>query len=530
MLLATPAASRRGKGKKSKGRKGREPAAPEEPDLDQWKAQVEAEGAPTVKLLPRTGGGREMVTRLAKADFDPRHGTIYTAAGERITAHEQIQDGASLIAVPMFPANTVNPGRLFAWPVYPIGTRFPVAGVDRPDDDFPPVELEVLHNDPKVFWVHNLFDDDEADTLMEEAQAAGLEQRGPVGNPAFQHVQESVVGAGPDARSGRWTTLPVEAEAEGGSETARRIAKRVFQLLRVKWDESMADGLHVSHYAEGEAAAPHLDYTLDTPDAPAHKYDPLAEGTNRWASIRLYLEDVDDGGETVFARGEPPSKSWAPPVPSGLYEEGSWEKSLAETCRTAFVVPPERGGALLYYGMGPDGEMDEKTLQGTCPVLEGEKWCAQSPACTDARTAVVESRRVTWAVLLLPGPHRCGCGTAADGAATVTSATLVESTSSHHTSAAPRHSTARHTTAMSYKSSSFHSPESLALTASGANWLSIPSTPSTFEPFCSLDSVIGLRRAPFGLVAARTASARGGFWPLWAGSSGDERIGASCSS
>ena len=87
---------------------------------------------------------------------------------------------------------------------------------------------------------------------------------------------------------------------------------------------------------------------------------------------------MDDGGETVFARGEPPSKSWAPPVPSGLYEEGSWEKSLAETCRTAFVVPPERGGALLYYGMGPDGEMDEKTLQGTCPVLEGEKWCAHA--------------------------------------------------------------------------------------------------------------------------------------------------------
>ena len=53
MLLATPAASRRGKGKKSKGRKGREPAAPEEPDLDQWKAQVEAEGAPTVKLLSK---------------------------------------------------------------------------------------------------------------------------------------------------------------------------------------------------------------------------------------------------------------------------------------------------------------------------------------------------------------------------------------------------------------------------------------------------------------------------------------------
>ena len=46
------------------------------------------------------------------------------------------------------------------------------------------------------------------------------------------------------------------------------------------------------------------------------------------------------------------------------------------------MVPPERGGALLYYGMAPDGEMDERTLQGTCPVLEGEKWCAHSPACT----------------------------------------------------------------------------------------------------------------------------------------------------
>ena len=34
-------------------------------------------------------------------------------------------------------------------------------------------------------------------------------------------------------------------------------------------------------------------------------------------------------------------------------------------------------GALLYYPMQPDGQISQQTLQGTCPVLEGEGWMAQ---------------------------------------------------------------------------------------------------------------------------------------------------------
>jgi len=39
-------------------------------------------------------------------------------------------------------------------------------------------------------------------------------------------------------------------------------------------------------------------------------------------------------------------------------------------------VKPRRGQALLFYDLMPDGEMDEQSLHGGCPVLKGEKWVA----------------------------------------------------------------------------------------------------------------------------------------------------------
>ena len=50
-----------------------------------------------------------------------------------------------------------HPRGLFGAPQ--VGTRFTVKGIERPEGEgpdgeaeFPDVELEVLHTDPKVFW------------------------------------------------------------------------------------------------------------------------------------------------------------------------------------------------------------------------------------------------------------------------------------------------------------------------------------------------------------------------------------------
>jgi len=66
----------------------------------------------------------------------------------------------------------------------------------------------------------------------------------------------------------------------------------------------------------------------------------------------LYLNDFNDGmrgGETVFPM---------------------WRNSETEE---ALKVKPEKGKAILFYNLLPDGNMDEFSLHAASPVLHGDK-------------------------------------------------------------------------------------------------------------------------------------------------------------
>jgi hypothetical protein len=57
---------------------------------------------------------------------------------------------------------------------------------------------------------------------------------------------------------------------------------------------------------------PHLDY-LDIDRRLEHDYDSSKKGGNRFATILLYMTDLNekDGGETVFTEAWPPGQSEA---------------------------------------------------------------------------------------------------------------------------------------------------------------------------------------------------------------------------
>lgn len=70
---------------------------------------------------------------------------------------------------------------------------------------------------------------------------------------------------------------------------------------------------------------------------------------SRFATILFYLNDDMEGGETSFPR---------------------WLN--AETSQ-ALKVKPERGKAILFYNMLPDGNYDERSQHAALPVRKGEK-------------------------------------------------------------------------------------------------------------------------------------------------------------
>jgi prolyl 4-hydroxylase len=84
----------------------------------------------------------------------------------------------------------------------------------------------------------------------------------------------------------------------------------------------------------------------------------VQKGNNRILTFFIYLNDVPSGGETVFPRVD------------GNYVDN------ACTNPNGFKVKPKKGSAVLFYSMLPDGNLDNDSLHGGCPVIEGEKYAA----------------------------------------------------------------------------------------------------------------------------------------------------------
>jgi prolyl 4-hydroxylase len=135
-----------------------------------------------------------------------------------------------------------------------------------------------------------------------------------------------------------------------------------------------------------QAYVPHEDY-LTNDSNENYDYDSSRIGGNRYATILLYMSQVESGGETVFEKAWPvgaTDQHKTKPIKDTIRElresgqidlltEGSWEESLAAKCRTRLVVEPKPGRAVLFYSQHPNGTVDKASLHGACPVLQGTK-------------------------------------------------------------------------------------------------------------------------------------------------------------
>ena len=126
----------------------------------------------------------------------------------------------------------------------------------------------------------------------------------------------------------------------GDGPTVSRIEHRLAQLVSLEVERF--EPMQILHYALGGEYKSHQDYFA--PDDAGGQVQ-ARQGGNRIATFVLYLDDVAEGGETVF-----------PTI--GL------------------TVLPRRGRAVYFEYMNDRLELDPRCLHAGRPVSRGEKWIA----------------------------------------------------------------------------------------------------------------------------------------------------------
>lgn len=274
----------------------------------------------------------------------------------------------------------VQAGRVFMFAPKYVGEIFDLPHIQSVRNL--PVSLEVISISPRVFDVYNFFDRAESKAIVDKALSETSETH---------RMKRSSTGAsGYNVNSQR--------TSENGFDThgtqARAVKHRCMSVLGFdEYEESFTDGLQVLRYNKTTAYVPHLDWIDDYNKLNEHDFDSEHLGTNRFATILLYMTDLNegDGGETVFSKGWPPDL----PVEErmkfedakmalrasgdvvGILEEDSWQEHMVARCRSRLAIRPHSSRAVLFYSQNPDGTPDHTSLHGGCPVItDAPKWAA----------------------------------------------------------------------------------------------------------------------------------------------------------
>jgi len=336
-------------------------------------------------LYPNGGDGEPELSEFATDAEFMALGRLYNDHGQIVQSPSHFVNGTALYRGP------TRPGTHFQWPSVRVGYKRPVTGLVGGTGV--QVELETLTepgtdtSDPRVFYVHNFLSPDEAQAFVDFSTSDD--------NP---YKMAPSTGGTHKAwnQGGSGATLKTRTSMNAFDVTTKlsyEIKKRAFRLLRMgAYRENMADGIQILRYELGQAYGDHHDY-FPRVQSDDHAWDPSKGGSNRFATVFLYLSDVEFGGQTVFPKsqkltaekseelvrrlGEAPSEEMLKELvnEAGL-DEKSWEDKLITKCYEQFAVPPRKGDAILFYSQTPDGDLDPASLHGACPVLKGTKWGA----------------------------------------------------------------------------------------------------------------------------------------------------------
>lgn len=239
---------------------------------------------------------------------------FHTREGLRITSIQQLSklmeeaSGAcsaneTCSAMPKVHLYAVPAGRVFMHAPSYVGEIFELPHVQGPKGL--PVSLEVMSVSPRVFDVHNFFTKAESDDLVSRALAETKDSH---------RMKRSTTGTVGHHINNQRTS---ENGFDTHGTTSVAVKKRCMEILGYdEYIESHGDGLQILRYNLTTAYIPHMDY-LDGGKHLKHDYDSARMGGNRYATILLYMTDLDEdaGGETVFTKGWPVGQAEEDHVP-----------------------------------------------------------------------------------------------------------------------------------------------------------------------------------------------------------------------
>ena len=120
----------------------------------------------------------------------------------------------------------------------------------------------------------------------------------------------------------------------------QQLELRISELLNFPIENG--EGIQILRYKIGEEYRPHFDFFPEQEPGSAVY---LSQGGQRISTLILYLNEVEDGGETIF-----------PDI--------------------HLSVIPRKGSALYFSYLNSLNQTDPLTLHGGAPVKSGEKWIA----------------------------------------------------------------------------------------------------------------------------------------------------------
>ncbi|CAJ1371738.1 unnamed protein product [Effrenium voratum] len=214
-----------------------------------------------------------------------------------------------------------------------------------------PSEWRVLSEFPRIYVADGFLSHQECDVLR--SQVAGrLEPAKVVEKEENKYDQQAKV------RNNKQIWLNRTEERD--LPEVFHILKRMHRAALIPEDD--AEALQIGHYSVEEKYETHQDS------------DPRS-GVARPATMIVYLNDVEEGGETLFplSHRRECNMRWRRDA------EGNQRFGIQNCCdrEDLLRISAKKGRAVLFFNHDMGGDRDILAEHAACPVKQGEKWIAQ---------------------------------------------------------------------------------------------------------------------------------------------------------